>query len=147
MSSIRTRLIIPILGALVAVPLLAGCSGDQISQVVSNVASQAGGANVDVNPTGVPSGFPAGIPLIAGSVSGGLSVGVAQGQGWTVKVNPVNPSTALASIIDQMKAAGFTTSFSGNANGYGVATFENGTYNVIVTTTSASATYVVTKLP
>jgi len=143
----RTRLLIPVIGVLVAVPLLAGCSGDQISQVVSNVASQAGSANVDVNPTGVPKGFPAEIPLISGPVSGGVSVGVAEGQGWTVKVTPADPATALASIVDQMKGAGFTTSFTGGANGYGVATFENGTYNVIVTTTSGSATYVVTKLP
>lgn len=146
MSSIRTRLIVPMLGALIAVPLLAACSTDQINQVASNVASQAGSASVDVNPTGVPNGFPAEIPLIAGPLSNGVSAGVAQGQGWTVKVTPADPATALASIVDQLKAAGFTTSFTGAANGYGVATFENGTYNVIVTTTSSSATYVVTKL-
>ncbi len=143
----RTRLLIPVIGVLAALPLLVGCSGDQISQVVSNVASQAGSANVDVNPTGVPNGFPAEIPLSAGPVSGGLSVGVADGQSWTVTVTPADPATALANIVEKMKAAGFTTSFTGGANGYGVATFENGTYNVIVTTTSGSATYVVTKLP
>lgn len=148
MSTLRKRFTIPlaVAMALVTTPLLAGCFGNPIE----NIIEQATGGEVDLPGAGVPESFPSEVPLIDGEVVFGLGVGDENGKIYTVAVK-VSSLDAINEIMSQLDAAGFTSpmDFNPSEGGGGTAIYENDTYGILVTVSEDGehgflATYVVT---
>jgi hypothetical protein len=110
MGGMRQRIAIPaaILLGLVAVPALAGCSGNPVQNVVKN----ATGGKVDIGGTSVPSDFPREIPLYKGSVDSADAIGGAKDRIWNVTIRAADGSV-LNGIKRGLAAAGFTVELEG----------------------------------
>jgi hypothetical protein len=137
------------MGALLAAPVLAGCSGDQIQSMVGD----ATGGTVDVGGSTIPDDFPTDIPLAAGDVATAGRVGTGTGKVWNVTITVADPA-APSVITEQLTAAGFasTSNLPGAPDIGGSAAFANDTYAIALIVTdngdgSYAANYTVTSVP
>jgi len=130
MNSKRVTVPLALVLALVITPMLAGCFGNPIEQLVEG----ATGGDVSLPGQSVPDDFPSDVPLVDGEVVFGLGVGNDDGKAWNVTIKVSGLDTA-DQIKSQLEGAGFTA----NEAGIGGATdegatlvYDNGTYNVLV---------------
>ncbi len=134
MISTRTSVTVPIALALalLAGPSLAGCS-------VQGLINSATGGKVTLPGKSVPSDFPSAVPLAKGTVVLGAALGDGKGgKLWNVTIQVDNAT--LDSITSDLKGAGFTDkgALSTTTDNGGTATFDNGTYSVIVVVAQAN---------
>ena len=133
MFTTRTKIAVPIAIALalLAGPALAGCS-------VQGIINSATGGKVSLPGKSVPSDFPKAIPLAKGTVVLGAALGDGKGgKVWNVTIQVDNAT--LDSITSDLKGAGFTDKgdLTTTTDSGGTATFDNGTYSVIVVVAKA----------
>lgn len=130
MFTTRTRRVtvpIAIALAVIAGPTLAGCS-------VQGIINSATGGKVSLPGKSIPSDFPKSVPLAKGTVILGAAIGDGKGgKVWNVTIQ-LNDGESLKSLASDLTGAGFkdqgdltTTSDDG-----GTASFDNGTYSVIL---------------
>jgi hypothetical protein len=128
MSIRRTRAVasVAIILAIVATPILSGCS-------VRSLVENATGGQVDIGGKSVPKDFPAEVPLIDGEVIYGGGLGSDENQVWNVTIK-VADLAAFDTITASFTDAGFTSLVSGDGDvdgGVGGA-FENEKYGLLV---------------
>jgi len=131
MNTKRFTVPLAILLALAITPVLSGCFGNPIQQIVEG----ATGGNVDLGGAGLPDGFPsADVPLVDGDIIYGLGLGNDDGKVWnvTIKVGGLD-------VVDDIKSKLEGASFTANEAGIGGATedgatllYDSDTYNVLV---------------
>lgn len=135
--------------ALLLAPVMVGCSGQQVQEIVGS----ATGGSVDVGGSSVPADFPSGIPLADGEVVSGNRVGTGDGAVWNVTITVADP-TLPSELITLLTDAGFrsTSDIPGMPDTGGTAALTNDAYGVVlVVTDNADATftanYTVTAVP
>ncbi|WP_106210195.1 hypothetical protein [Glaciihabitans tibetensis] len=138
-----------LIGALLAAPVLAGCSGEQVQSIVGD----ATGGTVDVGGTTIPEDFPAEIPLASGEVASAGRVGTGTGKVWNITIT-VTDVAAPSVITEQLTSAGFasTSNLPGAPDIGGTAGFANDTYAVALIVNdngdgTFAANYTVTTIP
>ncbi len=122
----RALATVAILVAIVATPVLSGCS-------VQSLVENATGGQVDIGGKSVPKNFPTQVPLIDGDVVYGGGLGSGEGQVWNVTIK-VADLAAFKTIAASLTDAGFTApvSGSGEIDGGAGGAFENDKYGVLV---------------
>jgi hypothetical protein len=108
MSSLRTRITVPIAIALAVVltPALAGCSGGMPGPL-QGIINEATGGNVDLGGEGLPGDFPESeVPLYDGDIAFGAGIGSGTDKVFNVTVK-VQDAGAVDQISSQLEGAGF----------------------------------------
>ena len=138
MSPITRRLTVPaaLLVALLAGPVLAGCSAVNVNEMVKD----ATGGTVDVGGSTIPEDFPAEVPLPEGEILNANAVGTGTGKVWNVTVAVTGAATPDG-IAESFGAAGFraTSDIPGLGSLGGNAGFTNDVYGVAVVVTDDAA--------
>ena len=131
----RVTIPIAIAIALLAAPVLAGCS-------VQNLVHDVTGGKVDVPGKSVPKDFPGAVPLASGEVLSGAGVGDSQSKIWNVTVR-VSDKNAIAAAQKAITAAGFScvASGEGTSAGGGVVCTQ-GDLSVVVVQVAADSSFV-----
>ena len=123
-------------GALLALPGLTACGGDDIaSGLAERAVEEAGGGDVDVevgddgesfsitdgegntvaSGQGLPDGFPDQVPLIEEEILSGVSAGGASGEGWAVTMLTDRPAAeVLEEATGLLEGAGFSSEGQGS---------------------------------
>lgn len=117
-------------GCFFSPPTITGGSGGSGESGQSDGTDDPG---TDVEPdqfVGLPPTFPAEIPLIDGEVVFGIDVGT----GWSVLVAVDDLEADFTDASQRMKAAGFEALIENMTPDGGFGAFENGSYQVQVTT-------------
>ena len=131
MSITRKRYpaVLAIVMALAITPVLSGCFGNPIENMIEG----ATGGEVDLGGTSVPEGFPAEVPLIDGEIVNGMSLGAEGATVYNVVVK-VDGIEAAETIKGQLEEAGFTTAEGLGATGAESATliYSNANWGVLV---------------
>lgn len=134
MLSTRTRITVPLAIALavLAGPALAGCS-------IQGIVNSATGGKVSLPGKSIPKDFPHDVPLAHGTVLLGAAIGDGKGgKVWNVTIQ-LDGGATLDSIAGQLTSAGFEgqNDLTTTTDGGGTATFDNGTYSVILVVAKA----------
>ena len=126
------------LSILLVVPLLAGCSIEQIVE-------QATGGEVNVSIGNLPDGWPQEVPVIEGEIIGGGTIEAEDGTpGWNATIT-VDDDSAYDEIATQLEDAGFEKADAGELDGGENLTsgaFTNANYGVLVAVTGAEGNFV-----
>ena len=135
--------------ALLLAPVLVGCTGQQVQEIVGSATN----GTVDVGGSTVPSDFPSGIPLADGEVVSGNRVGTGDGAVWNITITVADP-TLPGELTTALTDAGFrsTSDIPGMPDTGGTAAFTNDIYGVVLVVTDNSdatftANYTVTAVP
>ena len=135
--------------AVLLAPLMVGCSGQQVQEIVGS----ATGGTVDVGGSSVPADFPSDIPLADGEIVSGNRVGTGDGAVWNVTITVADP-TLPSELITALTDAGFrsTSDIPGMPDTGGTAALTNDSYGVVLVVTDNSdntftANYTVTAVP
>lgn len=128
MHRVNQRVAVPalIVMALLAAPVMSGCS-------IQNIVHDVTGGKVDVGGNKVPSDFPAAVPLVKGDILFGARVKGDKGETvWNLTIK-ASATTTFTDIKSEFEAAGFETGdIGGQTDDAGTATFTNGTYSAAV---------------
>ena len=152
MTTSRARIAIPLLAlALLAGPVLTGCSPQSLTEGIAEGVAGENGQKIDLNTDGgLPDGFPENIPVIDGEVISGVSVGDGETQTWTVQIAISDAEAAYNEVASGLEKAGFTSDFTGMTDGQGYGTFDDGVHSVVISTGDngtdvMAATYIVSQ--
>lgn len=114
--------------ALGIAPVLSGCSGNPLE----NLVEQATGGQVDIGGRAMPDGFPAEVPVVSGDVLFGISAGDGEERGFNVTI-ATGAESPLDGIETQFADAGFEAQAqASNAGGAGSVIFSDDDWNVVV---------------
>jgi len=114
--------------ALGIAPVLSGCSGNPLE----NLVEQATGGQVDIGSRAMPDGFPAEVPVVSGDVLFGISAGDGEERGFNVTI-ATGAESPLDGIETQFADAGFEAQAqASNAGGAGSVIFSDDDWNVVV---------------
>ncbi|TFD82221.1 hypothetical protein [Cryobacterium fucosi] len=144
--SSRIRIIAVVVAALLAGPLLAGCSADAVGGAVNGAVQGATGGDVSLAGQ-LPSGWPEEVPVVDGRLFFGATKTEGGKRTWvvTVKSDAADP---LAEVKATLTDAGFVLDESPSASvgTAGVVAMKNANFAVVVVGNTDGLLYTVTPL-
>lgn len=105
-------------------------------QAVEKAVKDSTGADVDIDAGGgvsMPEDFPSDVPVVDAKLFTATSIPNGESKTWTILYQVDNPAKAYADASAKLTGAGYTSTSTMEAAEGSFGTFENGTWNVTVT--------------
>jgi hypothetical protein len=144
--SARRRIVAAVAVALLAGPLLAGCSADAVGGAVNGAVQGATGGDVSLSGK-LPSGWPVEVPVVDGTLFFGATNTVDGKRTWVVTVKSA-AADPLAEVKTSLTDAGFVLDESPSASvgTAGVVAMKSAHFAVVVAGSPTGLLYTVTPL-